>query len=260
MENTIEFKGPFNINHLDNHLEQKLKNPGIYIWGFMVDSKYNPIDCKNKPVFASEEMHFLPYYVGKKEDSIFTRLKQHKNVRNNDASKYMRISKPFLSLFFKDEFPIHYDGDKKYSNKLMIYNLNNNNKAISYFNNPMFMFLSYETKLKSKLNELFNLHNPKELPITLEIFKDCNIIDPLNEIVNNKFNFWFCYAEYNLEANNTNKKMIYEDLESLTYFSLKGKTISKVKEWTEDKKRFTIKDLTESNIFKDEPSTEFPGY
>jgi hypothetical protein len=34
MKNTIEFKGPLNINHLDKDLKQKLENPGIYIWGF----------------------------------------------------------------------------------------------------------------------------------------------------------------------------------------------------------------------------------
>jgi hypothetical protein len=266
MENTIEFKGPFNINHLDKDLEQKLNNPGIYIWGFMVDSNYNPINCKNIVSFSPEKMKFLPYYVGmatgKSNMTILDRLNQHKNVKVGNARKYLRINKPFLKSFFNDKcFPIHYQKDNNFYKKLLSYNISKENKAISYFNNPMFMFFLYQKKLKTKLNELFNLHKSNQLPITLDIFKDCNIIDPLNDIVNNKFNFWFCYAE--CIHNCTNDKDItpfYESLESLTYFSLKGKTISEVKSWDGDNKGYVIKDGTKTNIFKLEPSVEFPGY
>lgn len=131
MENTIEFKGPFNINHLDNHLEQKLKNPGIYIWGFMVDSKDNPINCQNKQIFDSKKMRFLPYYVGmatgKSKMTIHKRLNKHKNVTKSDAAKYTRLSKKQLKIFYNDPlFPIHLDSEssKRYLNKLLIYNLN----------------------------------------------------------------------------------------------------------------------------------------
>lgn len=267
MQNTIEFKGPFNINHLDKNLELEIDKPGIYIWGFMVDSKYNTLNCKNIKEFNSEKMSFLPYYVGmatgKSDMSIYKRLKKHKNVTKSDAAKYTRLSKKHLKTFYNDPlFPMHFDNEssKKYLNKLLIYNLNYDNKAISYINNPMFMFFLYQKKLINKLDELFKNHDPNNIPITLDIFKDW-IDDPLDEIVNNKNNFWFCYAEFSYNKGNENEiRAFYESLESLTYFSLKGKTISKVKQWNEDKKRFTIKDITNTNIFKDEPSTEFTGY
>jgi len=268
MDNTIEFKGPFNIYNNDSyqkHLD-KLNKPGIYIWGFMVDSKYNPLNCANKQIFDSEKMFFLPYYVGmatgKSNMTIYKRLKKHKDVKIGDASKYLRVTKEYLNSFFK-EIPIHYDGDKKYCGQLMIYNIKNNNKAISYFNNPMFMFFLYKKKLTDKLDELFKNHEPNNVPITLDIFKDW-IDDPLDEIVNNKNNFWFCYADdlsyENENANDNEKRAFYESLESLTYYSLKGKTISKVKRWIGDANGNKIKDETNTNIFKDEPSTEFPGY
>jgi hypothetical protein len=267
MKNNIEFKGPFNIYNLDKVLEQKLKSPGIYIWGFMVDSKYKPINCKNKVSFFPDKMKFLPYYVGmatgKSKMTIFKRLNKHKDVREFHANKYLRINEPFYKSFFKNEwFPIHYDrDDKNYNNNLIIYNLKNNNKAISYFNNPMLMFFLYKEKLLNKLNELFNVHEPNNLPITLDIFNDCIKFDILNEVVNNKLNFWFCYAEYIDESiNDKDKRKFYEDLESLIYFSLKGKTIGKVKRWDGDNKGFIIKDKTNTNIFKFEPSTKFPGY
>jgi|688.fasta_scaffold157044_3 hypothetical protein len=265
MENTIEFKGPYNINDKDSYQNdlEKLNEPGIYIWGFMVDSNYNPINCKNIVSFSPEKMKFLPYYVGmatgKSNMTIYKRLNKHKKVSEGDASKYLRISKPFLKSFFKDEFPIHYDGDKKYCGQLMIYNIKNNNRAISYFNNPMFMFHLYQNKLKSKLIDLFYKNEPNQLPITLDIFKDCNIIDPLNDIVNNKLNFWFCYAEKKI-TDDKDITPFYESLESLTYFSLKGKTISKVKRWKGVTNGYKIKDETNTNIFKIKPSEEFPGY
>jgi hypothetical protein len=241
MENILEFKGPFNINDKDSYQNdlKKLNEPGIYIWGFMVDSNYNPINCKNTVSFSPEKMKFLPYYVGmatgkgknNNKMTIYKRLNKHKKVSEVPASKYLRIAKEYLNSFFKD-IPIHYDGDKKYCGRLMIYNIKNNNRAISYFNNPMFMFHSYQNKLKSKLIDLFDKNEPNNIPVTLEIFKDCLEIDPLNDIVNNKLNFWFCYADVESSKKSIDNKDItpfYESLESLTYFSLKGKTISKVK-------------------------------
>lgn len=266
MENILKFKGPFNINHLDEVVEKSINKPGVYIWGFKFyknsdGSIDEPVDFND--LDENKEQIFIPYYVGmatgKSNMTIYKRLKKHKNVNIRDANKYLRITKEYLNSFFK-EIPIHYDGDKKYCGKLMIYNIKNNNKAISYFNNPMFMFYLYQKKLINKLDELFKNHEPDNIPITLDIFKDW-IDDPLDEIVNNKNNFWFCYAECSCKNANENKiTAFYESLESLTYYSLKGKTISKVKRWKGDANGDKIKDETNTNIFKDEPSTEFPGY
>lgn len=286
MENTIEFKGPFNINHLDKDLEKKINNPGIYIWGFMVDSKYNTLNCKNIKEFNSEKMSFLPYYVGmatgKSDMTIYKRLKKHKEVTKSDAAKYTRLSKKHLKTFYNDPlFPLHFDNEssKKYLNKLLIYNLNHDNKAISYFNNPMFMFFLYQKKLINKLDELFKNHEPNNVPITLDTFKDW-IDDPLDEIVNNKNNFWFCYADdrsyENKNANDNEIRAFYESLESLTYYSLKGKTISKTKkfETISDniqvkcndnlinifKEKVLTKEIIKKKYLNEKNEVEFPGY
>lgn len=266
MENKIVFKGPYNINKLDKDIEEKLNNPGIYIWGFMVDANYKPLNCKNIFQFIPNKMKFLPYYVGmatgNSDSSILKRLNQHKNVRIGNAAKYMRINKDALDSFYKDNsFPIHFQKDKNYYKKLMIYNLKSEKNAIPYFNNPWFMFFLYKKKLLSKFNDLFKLKNSYNLPITSEIFNDCIKVDPLNDIVNKKANFWFCYAEFNITSNNDfDRKELYENLESLTYFSLKGKTISEVKTWKENNIGFIIQDNTNSAIFKNNPSFEFQGY
>ncbi|MBP6127333.1 hypothetical protein [Flavobacterium sp.] len=272
MENTIEFKGPFNINHLDNHLEQKLKNPGIYIWGFKFykNSDGNigePVDFNY--LDENKEKIFIPYYVGMatgkgEKNNVMTiikRLNQHKDVRNNDnAIKYTRLSMQYLKIFFNDpDFPIKTSNiditnkfieiDKSDENK------KENGKQIEYYNNSKFLdYKIADSSIdKTKINKDERTNNP------ITNFSTLN--DTLDELIIIKNNFWFCYAECSYNKGNENEiTAFYESLESLTYYSLKGKTISKVKRWKGVANGDKIKDETNTNIFKDEPSTEFPGY
>jgi hypothetical protein len=266
MENTIEFKGPFNINHLEKDLEKELKQPGIYIWGFMVDSNYNPLNCKNIVSFSPEKMKFLPYYVGmatgkgkNNKMTIYMRLNQHKDVRNNaSAIKYTRLSMKYLKTFFKDDssFPIK-TSNSNITNKFIEIDKKSNHTLIEYYNNSRFL----DYKINDSNNDKSKINNEK--PTNNPITNFCTINDTLQEIIIEKNNFWFCYVDVESSKKSIDNKdmtAFYESLESLTYFSLKGKTISKVKKWSGDDKGYVIKDVTKTNIFKLEPSTEFPGY
>jgi hypothetical protein len=264
MENTIEFKGPFNINHIDKDLETNLKNSGIYIWGFMVDSNYNPLNCKNIVSFSPEKMKFLPYYVGmatgkgkNNKMTIYKRLNQHKDVRNNaSAIKYTRLSMKYLKTFFKEDssFPIK-TSNSNITNKFIEIDKKSNQTLIEYYNNSKFL----DYKINDSNNDKSKINNEK--PTNNPITNFCTINDTLQEIIIEKNNFWFCYAECCHDCNNEKDiTPFYESIESLTYFSLKGKTISKVKKWSGDNNGFVIKDGTKTNIFKLEPSEEFPGY
>lgn len=274
MQNTIEFKGPFNINHLDKDLEQKLKNPGIYIWGFMVDSNYDPLNCKNKQAFDSEKMHFLPYYVGKKESQIFDRLNEHKNVRTlkKDANKYTRLSMQYLKTFFNDpDFPIKTSNsditkefieiDKSDKKK------KENGKQIEYYNNSKFLDYKIDASSidKTKINKVEHTDNP------ITNFSTLN--DTLEEIIINKNNFWFCYG---IVKNEDSLFSCYlENFETLTFYSLKGKTISKTGNFNNLLEELLMIDKTDISIFKEKTiskkiitekylnennEVKFPGY
>lgn len=272
MKNTIEFKGPFNINHLDKDLEQKLKNPGIYIWGFMVDSNYNPINCKNIVAFSPEEMKFLPYYVGKKEKSIIDRLNEHKNVRENPgAIKYTRLSMKYLKTFFNDDlFPIK-KNNSDITTKFIdidksVENPKDNGKKIEYYNN--YKFLDYKIDDSSIDKTKINKVKPTENPIT--IFSTLN--DTLQEIIIKKNNFWFCYGF--VENKNGLFSCYLENFETLTFYSLKGKTISKTGEFDNLPEELCLINNSEISIFKEKLVTKkiikekylenkqvkFPGY
>jgi hypothetical protein len=264
MENTIEFKGPYNINDKDSYQNdlEKLNEPGIYIWGFMVDSNYNPLNCKNIVSFLPEKMKFLPYYVGmatgkgkNNRMTIYKRLNQHKDVRNNaSAIKYTRLSMKYLKTFFKDDssFPIK-TSNSNITNKFIEIDKKSNHTLIEYYNNSKFL----DYKINDSNNDKSKINNEK--PTNNPITNFCTINDTLQEIIIEKNNFWFCYAE-KIISDDKEITPFYESLESLTYYSLKGKTISKVKRWKGVTNGYKIKDETNTNIFKSEPSTEFPGY
>ena len=56
----LEFKGPFMLKELSSQPQRNAESPGIYIWGFE--------DIKTKK--------FIPYYVGKSQGSIVSRIKK----------------------------------------------------------------------------------------------------------------------------------------------------------------------------------------
>jgi hypothetical protein len=276
----IKFKGPFhysqinqqkkNINNIDN---SNLNVPGIYIWGFMYSKKeealYNPFDCKiekNKK-YESNSMQFIPYYVGKKTDSIINRINEHHAVRSNPNSiKYTRLSNNYLKEFYQDpSFPINVG----HSNIYDFIKLGFENK-VNYYNHLGFLCVKYRVEINKLLNKGFVYKSILDVPIIDYDF--LNSKDTLFHMIDeeNLNNFWFCFAEFPKNKEIIDKYL--ESYETLTFYSLKGKTISKTQEFLKIRKDLKIIDFTNnSKIFnKDENGqiwqldfnnlSEIPGY
>lgn len=269
MENTIEFKGPFNIYNNDsyqNHLDE-LNKPGIYIWGFKFyknsdGSIGEPVDfnCLDE----NKEQIFIPYYVGKIEGKLINRLNTHKKVTEGHAAKYTRISSEYIKMFFEDEdFQIN-DGKKIDIEKIK------ENKGIEYYNNPDFLKFRIKKENTIDLNNIISVGPSKNNnPIT----KFNSIKDNLDELVNKKDNFWFCYG---IVKNEDSLFSCYlENFETLTFYSLKGKTISKTGNFNNLLEELLLIDKTDISIFKEKTMSkkiikekylnkinevEFPGY
>ncbi len=263
MENTIEFKGPFNIYNKDsyqNHLDE-LNKPGIYIWGFKFyknsdGSIGEPVDFND--LDENKEQIFIPYYVGKKQDSIINRINEHKDIRKNkDAIKYTRLSIKYIKEFFNDPFFPIKTSNSDITNKFIEIdksdeNKKENGKQIEYYNNSKFLdYKIADSSIdKTKINKKKHTNNP------ITNFSTLN--DTLDEIIIIKNNFWFCYAECSYNKGNE-KEIIafYESLESLTYYSLKGKTISKTKKFETISDNFQVKcNDNLINIFKEKVLTK----
>lgn len=259
----LTFEGPLHKSKL-NDTQIDLDFEGVYIWGFMVDNDFKPINCFKKYEYKSDEMTFLPYYVGmatgKRGMTVKQRLLNHKEVERGNGAKYLRINENHLNTFHKDVyFPIHV-GKKSHYKEIIKYNLIHQEKAITYFNNPLFMFHLYKDKLSPSVHELFNVKKHNNLPINDEIFSVLSIKDPLKRITKDKDNFWFvCANAKHLDHKNDEK--YFENLEGITYYSLKGKTISVTKEFEKILLHdYKIHDNTNTHIFKHQPSENFPGY
>lgn len=267
--NELTFEGPLHQSKLvDAQID--LDFEGVYIWGFMVDKNYRPINCHKKHEYKPDEMTFLPYYVGMatgkgKGKSVMTvkkRLINHKVVEKGNGAKYLRINENHLRSFNNDDdFPIHV-GKKSHYKEIIKFNLKHGERAISYYNNPLFMFHLHKDKLRPRVHELFNVKTHNKLPINDEIFSRLPIKDPLKIITKDKDNFWFVCANVK-HLDHKNDEKYFENLEGITYYSLKGKTISVTKQFQFVQllsDHFKIIDHTKTNIFKDQPSKNFPGY
>ena len=252
----LEFKGPFHFSHLE-YLNLKGKS-GIYIWGFMFNISNGKImdivdfaDLKSIPNFndcildgkpfgyKNEKWIFIPYYVGKAESiSIADRLKQHQKVRNyTSAKKYTRMSMDYYKLFFKypDFKPNTGNRNGKRCNEIdnLIWpNNGQNSNKITYQNCYKILNKLYTLNILKKYKSNKKTQN-YDYPIT-----DYNVIpDTLNEVVDCKKNFWFCYAELDEKGENELKEYkstlkkgcrseFLKNPEAQTFYSLKGKTIS----------------------------------
>lgn len=268
-------QGPIHFDYLNkigeiNFNPKGFVNPnlrGIYVWGFMYEydgELQKPIDFSEKHIIDNyynngcnlpKNWRFLPYYVGKKEDSIFDRIKTHHKIRHGDATKYIRLSFDYLKYFFKDpDFPIKYNRVRNINQVIKKFQKNQN--AIDYFNHYDFLNLKYpNSALKA------NGRNLSDYPITDQ--RDSfgmEFNDTLNEIIILKNNFWFCY----LPIEDTNLNLV--DFESFVFWSLKGATVSQTKKFEYINKKLRIIDNTGLDIFKlnDKneltPSSYFSGY
>jgi len=246
--NTETFKGPFHFSHMDELKD--INSYGIYIWGFMFNYDKKVIQepiCLNKATikFCSEgdvntDRIFIPYYVGRAIGvKIKTRLEKHYNVKEVDASKFVRMKEHYYSKFFNDCcFPLPTKRGNWIEND--IYTLDNIRANIKYFNNLTLLNELYDNSIEPRtLGE-------SKCPITeisvVENNKRVEITDTLDDIVNKKEknNFWFCYLPFKKEesektiSNGQIKKI--EELEPFTFYALKGKTISKTDHFKNVKK------------------------
>jgi hypothetical protein len=108
---TLSFYGPHSIialppgGDINNHCFVDLNNPlynypGIYLWGFKYDH--------NGAIFLDEGHstmgRFIPYYVGKSENTIAQRIDQHLHNIIMDNSTYMRLTLAYMNEFFIDPY------------------------------------------------------------------------------------------------------------------------------------------------------------
>ncbi|MEI7660682.1 MAG: hypothetical protein WCK34_00720 [Bacteroidota bacterium] len=268
----LTFNGPFHFNEINKStgkIEKKgeswnLNKPGIYIWGFLYEyDKKNksigkPIDfIETKAEYLEDKMQFIPYYVGetgKGHATLLSRLHKHHRIINGDATKYTRLSKNYMQTFFTDNtFPIKYK--RKKNNLDAIKHCTPNNSNIEYFNDKACLEKIYPNI------QLISKGKPTDYPINLQ--NNGNIPDTLDDLINTKRNFWFCYS-----TDSENLPFSLETLETYTFWSLKGITISETMRCPIPNPDITIKYITNTRIFKEDmkengritPHNSFMGY
>jgi hypothetical protein len=230
-----------------------LNQPGIYIWGNLFDvnekrallnpTDCNPVDFKYKP----EKHQLIPYYVGKSKNNMYQeRLTKHKDVRNaignSDAHKYIRLSYDYWKEFFKDKnFPVQLGTYNYYRRFINIINQTPN--SIIYHNERRILqHINPTLTIDRVLNRVRKGVPIYDHPITKQLLNGQPLLDTLDQLVNGLNNFWFCFCPTN------NKSLNLSDLEYNVFYSLKGKTTSRISRSTGN---FKIFDLTNnSKIFK----------
>lgn len=249
----MNFYGPFHFNDIEPITGKIIENianipepnqPGVYIWGFMY--YYNsyglvtPVNHRNLSAkYNSNTMQFIPYYVGKHEFNIYSRIKQHYDIRNinknSDSDKYIRFSHSYMSNFFKDPLlPIKVGNNSL--DKKMIDIIKSNPSSITYYNSATVLNQIYPSLKVSSFGS--------NQPITIQKINDVCIPDTLEDLVDYMNNFWFCFAPKNKNTS------ILEEIETTFYYSLKGKTISKTQSISKVETTLEIKDYSNTKIFK----------
>ena len=248
---TITFEGPFHFDEINNL--EKLNNPGIYIWGLNLDSN------KNKTINKSSNKldKFIPYYEGidsrkgKIKMNINKRLITHRNVDKGVGLKYTRINIAGIRDNYKNIESCLSNIIKQKTNtdirKKLIAN-------VSYFNND---------EVLKEIYPSINISGSKgNFPISLQKINNSKfIIDDLKNSIESG-GFWFLYCsiinENSLSENDFKHKL--EIIESLTYYKLKGITISKVMNYNTVKKydgNYIIS--CNYNVFKTSIGPNFDG-
>lgn len=275
----ITFKNLHHISELKDvikKLDKNIKNPGIYIWGYVVDTKISKILEIKDTKFNVNTMKFIPYYVGL-DSNLFNRVSKHYKFDKGDARKYTRMSEEYMLKFFKDcknnNYPIKNDDKDIHEHYL---NINIQQENIIYYNNSDFLTKTYGTDC------IVNYQKKTEMPITKfnedngHIIKDSlmGIFDYSNKSIH-KNNLWFSYALYKDSQDLINCKL--EDFEALTFYSLKGKTISKTKKIDNISKNIQVcyegdelenifkcnninRSIIDANFINKNKQVKFPGY
>lgn len=174
----------------------------------------------------NNEQIFIPYYVGRasKNNTIVNRLKKHHEITKSPANKYIRMKEEYYSKFFSDCcFPLHIYEKNKIWIENQYYTIEEICKNIEYFNNKSLLKRIHDGKIKPKSEKkLTELDCPLNEVLVLRNNNMSEIKDSLKEIISDKNNFWFCY----LPLPKISDKEILQ-AEPLTFYALKGKTISK---------------------------------
>lgn len=261
----LNFCGPFHFDEISNGSLNQLDKPGIYIWGFMYRYDYDkkqgvgPINFKKEEIaFPAEGVQFIPYYVGEMTTKVSARLKKHYNIRQSDASKYIRLSNDYMLNFFNDlNFPTNDSSSSKLKiavDKIIL----RNHQEIQYYNNGKSLEMIYGSSKIQPRGDKYHW------PITNQVLNNSLMPDTLYDLTCNINNFWFCYATFEPDNVIVTKPMLLP-LETYTYWSLKGKTISKTGKFGQIDQTIKIIDHTNAGIFKKvnnivKPSNIFDGY
>ncbi len=287
----LSFKGPFHLKEL-RKIDEIKEGKGIYIWGFMykrngksigeaVDFRVNGLPVE----FDQKNMQFIPYYVGIGDSTpIFKRLLAHSKPKNGHATKYIRLSHDYMKEFFIGfpnkkrfrifphfEFPIKIHGEK--NNEVTLNLIKSSRTAkITYFNSANCLSAIYPViTLKRDTRTLHEIAY-YNYPITDQSIPPSpanlsgDLQDTLSDLILDINNFWFCYS-----LNPDDKHLT--QLETYTFWSLKGLTTGETEGFdslgttsetgklaSTDKLWVEITPNPLLNIFKKEPSSDFPGY
>lgn len=244
---TAAFKGPYHKKFLENKNkgEDKKNSPGIYIWGFLYkkDKENNlepqPLNISEKEyetlksidvIDLKDEFEFIPIYVGKSESNVKKRITDHFNPDKKEFKKYTRFALDYYKLLGQDKsYPVNIGGQ----HYKRIYKLMKEdepvNKKVLYFNHKNILKV-----LKEKVDYFKDFKiNEDPSKKTDQPLNDTIIqYDTLKEIICERDNFYFFYAsienkDYKLLEGSFPKGKTLEVLESLTFHSLKRKTIGK---------------------------------
>lgn len=214
--------------------------PGVYIWGFHINGR------------------FIPYYTGKSQSSIANRINQHIFHLLKPDSTYARLSKEYMegeNPFFTDpHFWVQTSNWAK--NKLPKWfreKREHFKDKVLYINNLGY----FEEILGVKVVPKY----PKrpEYPIS-------NIPGLEDYITDNIENILVTFADCSFDGcPDLNQNYFYEVLEAHVKFSLRGKTVSKSMsiermELLQGNKLNVVIDPNGLDLFKDQPSVDFPGY
>ncbi len=244
---TTTFKGPYHKNFLLNKNEGEEENisPGIYIWGFLykkdIENNHEPeplnISEKEYETLKSidvidlkDEFEFIPIYVGKSESNVKKRITDHFNENKKEFNKYTRFALDYYKLLGYDSSYPENIGGQHYKR---IYKLMKKdepvNKKVLYFNHKYILeFLKINVPDFSKFVINDDPSKITDQPLTDTIKQ----YDTLKKIICERDNFYFFYAsieneDYKLLEGSFPKGKTLEVLESLTFHSLKRKTIGK---------------------------------
>jgi len=215
------------------------ERPGVYIWGFEIKER------------------FIPYYVGKHQTSIASRIAKHVIDIKKDDSTYMRLSKAYMeevdkvTPYYQDEFfpLITRNWSKTKLPRWFKGNMDHFKNRIIYLNNAEYM---HEVGVE--------VSKQKDYPISL-------IPGASDYLKDNIHNMKVMHAECSKGGHVVADTVFYEMVEAYVKYHLKGKTVSKSLSFDELQRlqndhgiQIQIANKSSFPQFKDEISIKFPGY